>query len=197
MFTRCAVVVIVLVTGACSTHEEVPEDRMPPALTWGLGHGDQPVAGLADRSPRIRDEIDAALVFYVRADDDSGLAHLSLSGIGTFRCSTRDGSWVAPYDIIVPLSDSEAAALLAETRARPDTYAHLAVPLQVSKLSCGRQTVPGLAEDQELVPRAGSVLLRAYAVDTAGLSSEAVLTLLLRSTLPPAEVAALNSRALR
>lgn len=193
MLTRCAVVVIVLVSTACSTHEEVPEDRQPPVLMWGLGHGDNPVQGLMDKSPRVRGELDTALVFYIRADDNGGLTHLSLSGIGTFRCSTRDGSWTAPYDIIVPLSEADASVMLAEARAQRETYAHLSVPLQVSQLSCGRQAVPGVAEEQELVPQAGTVLLRAYAVDMAGLSSEAVLTLLVRSSQPVPLLASLNT----
>lgn len=191
MLTRCAVVVMVLVTGACSTREEVPEDRMPPVLMWGLGHGSDPVEGLPDKSPRVRGELDAQLVFYIRADDAGGLTHLSLAGIGTFRCSTRDGRWTAPYDIIVPLEDADASVMLAAARAHPETYAHLAVPLQVAQLSCGHHPVPGLAAEQELVPLRGTVLLRAYAVDMAGLSAESLLTLVVRPSGPDRQLAAL------
>jgi hypothetical protein len=194
MRTGSAVLVCVVILGGCSFSEEIPADRHPPALSWGLGEGEAPVEGLIGHAPRVRGDATAQFVFYVRADDRGGLRHLSLSGIGTLRCATRDGSWVAPYDFIVPVADADVSRPLARaTGARAETYAHLSVPLQLASVSCGRHPVPGYAEDQELVPQRGTVLLRAYAVDAAGKSAESVLTLVLRPSARDRQVAALAS----
>lgn len=192
MLTRCAVVLWVLMLGGCTLPKSAPADRVAPSISWGMGLGEQPVQGLSGKSPRVRGDPHAALTFYVRADDRGGLRHLSLSGIGTFRCTTRDGSWAAPYDIIVPVAEADISRLLAEADA-PETYAFLSMPLQVAQLSCGRQTVPGVAEPQELVPQRGTVLLRAYAVDAAGKVAESVLTLQVRPSSSPQQVAALGT----
>lgn len=175
---------IVAVIAGCAVRKPPFVDRTPPALSWWVEkEGQRGVQGFHSAAGTMKLDSGSAYVISSEARDNAALLRLSLSGIGTYRCATRDGSWAAPYDIIMPIPNLvELQPVTVGQQIR--TNARIQYTLHVAATSCGRHRIPGQRVPQELFAVSGEILLRAAATDMTGGSVEGTLRIAAVSRLP-------------
>lgn len=180
--TIFASVAMAIAMGGCTAADQLMSDRSRPELAWGTAApGSEVVQRLAEAAPQLSGEPHARFKVMVRAADDVAVASLQLKVVGTFRCATATGDWIAPFDVVreVPVAESG--------RATDSRMVYASTRLQLLGTSCGRFAVPMRAGEEELYAVGGSYSLHATATDTAGKSSESVMTI---DTLPTTQALA-------
>jgi hypothetical protein len=168
----CFIAVALTGLAGCSAADQLVFDRAKPGLAWGsAAPGTEVVQRLPQASPQLLGDPDSRFRIMVRADDDVAVASLRLSVEGRFRCATASGDWIAPFDVVreIPIAEGE--------RSEDSRLVYAGTRLQLLGTSCGRFRVPVGGREEELYAVGGSFSLRAIATDTAGKSSESIMTI--------------------
>lgn len=148
-------------------------DQSPPRLQWALaGEVLALPEGLELRPQAGTRELRVQL----QAGDRQGLAELSVTAMGTFRCATRDGSREAPFDVVVSLPTVAASYPITVGQAL-QTEAELPRPIALDRIYCGRHVLDAEVGPVPLYARSGTVVLRARARDHSGFLTESRLNL--------------------
>lgn len=158
-----------------SVREKPFVDRKPPALSWWVEkEGERGAEGFHSAAGRMKADSGITYIISAEGRDNAALGRLSLSGVGTFRCASRDGAWTAPYDILLPLQNLlETQQVTVGQQIR--TQGRIQRRLRVTEISCGSHRVPGQSTPQELFAVSGEILLRAVAADMTGGSVQGTL----------------------
>lgn len=150
-------------------------DRTPPALSWWVEQeGKRGAQGFHSVDDRMDANSGTTYLISASAQDDTVLDRLSLGGMGSFHCATRDGSWAAPYEIVMAIPDRlETQEIAAGQQAR--TQGRIQLRLRVASISCGLHPVPGQPQPQELFATSGKIVLRSAAADMNGGEAQGAL----------------------
>ena len=165
-----ALVVTLTAMGACTTAQDLTLDRSGPELAWGSAQpGGEVIQRLPGDGLQLHGDPQQTFKVMVRATDNVGVDSLRLKVVGTFRCATSAGDWIAPYDVVQEVT-------VTESRRDPDSrQVYSGTHLKMLGTSCGRFMVPTSGADEELFAVGGSYSLHAVATDTSGKSTESVM----------------------
>jgi hypothetical protein len=147
--------------------EPPQEDLIPPTLQWTVQDTGAERLPLPASQVSVEGHRGAAYRVYLEAGDNRGLAEVSVSALGTFRCATKDGRVEAPFEVIVSLPTlRETYPITVGQPLRRE--AALTQGLALHRISCGRYALAPGQKPTTLYARSGTVLLRAAVRDHSG-----------------------------
>ena len=122
---------------ACTTAQELTLDRSGPELAWGSAQsGGEVVQRIPGDALQLHGEPHQTFKVMVRASDNVAVDSLRLKIVGTFRCATAAGDWIAPYDVVQEVA-------IGEIRRDPGSrQVFSGAQLKMLGTSCGRFMVP-------------------------------------------------------